>query len=60
MRHAKKAEHILNLEKETPYEFTTVQEAMPELSKIAKEKGYNLTNPSDHKKAVRSLRNPIV
>ena len=56
MRHAKKTEFLLNLEKETPYEFTTVQEAEPELNKIKRKYNLNLTKPTDYNRAVRILR----
>ena len=56
MRHAKKPLHILNLEKETPYEFTTVQEAIPKLTLIAKDYKLNLTRPAQYNRAVRILR----
>lgn len=56
MRHAKKTEFILDLEKPEPYEFTTVQEAYPKLSSIAEENNLNLTNPDDYKTVVAILR----
>lgn len=55
MRHAKKTEFILNLEREPERKFLTVAEAMPKISLIAKDQGLNLTNPKDWKIAVRIM-----
>jgi len=60
MRNARKTEQILNLEKEDvspdKYEFMTVQEAEPVISKIARAEGKNLTNPEDFKYCVDKMK----
>ena len=48
----------MELEREDKYEFMTVQEAIPELSRIARSEGLNLTKPDDYKECVRLLRSP--
>ena len=68
MKHAKKPEHILKLEEGCPSalseilseaaekrKFMTYEEAVPELTVIARDEGLNLTNGKDFREAVRIM-----